>query len=356
MNSKGQELKSFYKNKKVFVTGHTGFKGSWLCQTLSMMGAEVRGYSLAPEENHALFYMAEIDRQAESVFQDVRNKEALQEAMAEFQPEIVFHLAAQPLVRKSYEQPAYTYEVNAMGTVNLFEAVRQVDSVGSVVNVTTDKVYENQEWCWGYRENERLNGYDPYSNSKSCSELITETYKRCFLKIPVSSMRAGNVIGGGDFAVDRIIPDCVGAVLSSDGPEPILVRNPHAVRPYQHVLEPLHAYLLAAMKQCADPSLAGTYNVGPDRSDCVTTGQLANLFCKCWGQGARWIDQSEKNPVHEANFLALDSTKIKNILGYESKWTIEEAVEKTVDWFKAYQDGANISKCMEYQVREFFDW
>lgn len=346
-------MKNFYNGKKVFITGHTGFKGSWLCKILSMMGAEVKGYSLLPEASNALFNITDIGNQVESTFNDIRVLEALQSSMYEFSPDIVFHMAAQPLVRESYEKPVYTYDVNVMGTVNVLEATRHCESVKSVVNITTDKVYENKEWYWGYRETERLNGYDVYSNSKSCSELVTETYKRCFLNIPVSTVRAGNVIGGGDFAKDRIIPDCIRTAMGMTKENAIIVRNPQAVRPYQHVLEPLFAYLLVAMKQYKQPKFADAYNVGPNRDDCITTGELTDLFCKCWGEGLTWIDKSEKNTVHEAKFLALDSTKIKMNLNYEPKWNIQKAVEKTVDWSRVYKEGGDISKCMEEQIITF---
>ncbi len=347
------EIDNFYRGKKVFVTGHTGFKGSWLCKMLLIMGAEVKGYSLLPEEDNNLFKLAGLENHIESAFSDIRTLDSLQHSINKFRPDIVFHLAAQPLVRESYEKPVYTYDVNVMGTVNILEAVRHCDSIKSVVNITTDKVYENKEWLWGYRENEKLNGYDPYSNSKSCSELITETYRRCFLNIPVSTVRAGNVIGGGDFAKDRIIPDCIRAALSMTEKKAIIVRNSQAVRPYQHVLEPLYAYLLVAMEQWKESNLQDAYNVGPNKEDCISTGELVQLFCDKWGEGLIWIDKSEKDPVHEANLLMLDSTKIKMKLNYKQKWNIQEAVDKTVEWAKFYKDGGDVAKCMEEQITTF---
>ena len=248
---------SFYKNKRVFITGHTGFKGSWLCKILKMAGADVTGYSLAPQTNPNLFEIAHIDKNINSIIGDIRDYTSLEKAFFNAKPEIVFHLAAQPIVRESYEDPVYTYETNVMGTVNILECVRKSNCVKSFLNVTTDKVYENNEWVWGYRENDPLDGFDPYSNSKSCSDIVTHSYYKSFLKdlgVAVSTARAGNVIGGGDFAKDRIIPDCVRAVLKS---EKIIVRNPNSTRPYQHVLEPLFAYLLIAQKQYEDIKYQG---------------------------------------------------------------------------------------------------
>lgn len=361
------QIREFYKNKKVFVTGHTGFKGSWLCTILELLGAQIHGYSLKPEEDKVLYKLLYEQRKMKPKksmnkgftenFGDIRDLERLKDAVLSFQPEIVFHLAAQPLVRESYDKPAYTYDVNVMGTVNLLESVRECHSVKSFVNVTTDKVYENKEWYWGYRENERLNGYDPYSNSKSCSELVTETYRRCFFDegTAISTVRAGNVIGGGDFAKDRIIPDCVRTALGEREEKEIIVRNPHAVRPYQHVMEPLYAYLLVGMSQYESPEYQGSYNIGPDRNDCITTGDLTTLFCKAWGENLDWIDMSENNAVHEANFLALDSTKIKTILGYEATWDIKKAVEKTVEWTKRYGKSDDAVQCIKEQIKEFFE-
>ena len=282
---------NFYKGKKVLVTGHTGFKGSWMCKVLTNMGAEVAGYSLNPPTNPSLFEIAEIEKDIKSYIGDIRDLKKLKAVFDEFQPEIVLHLAAQPIVRDSYKDPVYTYETNVMGTVNILECVRNSESVKSFLNVTTDKVYENKEWCWGYRENEPLDGYDPYSNSKSCSELVTHSYKNSFFKdsdIAISTARAGNVIGGGDFANDRIVPDCIRA---AEKKEDIIVRNPHSTRPYQHVLEPVYAYLMIAAKQYEDGKYAGYYNVGPDDVDCFTTGNLVDLFISKWGEGMKWIDQ-----------------------------------------------------------------
>lgn len=344
----------FYKGKKVLITGHTGFKGSWLCTILKMAGAEVIGYSLPSPEAKNLFEIANIAEGMISHKGDIRDISGLEKIFYEYQPELVFHLAAQPLVRESYINPVYTYETNVMGTVNLLECVRRSESVRSVINVTTDKVYENKEWEWGYRENENLNGYDPYSNSKSCSELATSSYKKSFLNesdIRVSTARAGNVIGGGDFSKDRIIPDCIRAAEEGKA---IIVRNPYAIRPFQHVIEPLMAYLLIAEKQWQDASIQGNYNVGPDEKDCVTVGKLADIFCTKWGDHCSWVNQQDQGP-HEASYLKLDCSKIKHKLSWKSVWSIENAIDKTVEWQKAYLDGIDIKRVMEEQILKYID-
>ena len=345
---------SFYRGKRVFVTGHTGFKGSWLCRILVNAGAEVTGYGLAPATEPNLFSLAGLDGRMESVIGDVRDARHLQQAFDAARPEIVLHLAAQPLVRESYERPAYTYETNVMGTVNLLECARQSETVRSLLNVTTDKVYHNNEWCWGYRENEPLDGFDPYSNSKSCSELVTHSYKSSFFadgRVAISTARAGNVIGGGDFSADRIIPDCVRAAAKG---EDIIVRNPHSTRPYQHVLEPLFAYLMIAQRQYEDGKYADWYNVGPDDCDCLTTGELTTLFCKYWGDGLRWVDRYDGGP-HEANFLKLDCSKIKATFGWAPTWHIDEAIEKTIAWTKVYLAHGDIPAEMDREIQAFLE-
>lgn len=286
---------SFYRGKRIFVSGHTGFKGSWLCAVLAMAGAEVTGFALPPERE-SLWTLAKLEGHIHSVYGDIRDLGSLRTAFQAARPEIVFHLAAQPLVREGYRDPVGTYHTNVMGTVHILECVRETDCVRSVLNVTTDKVYENRQWPWGYRETDTLNGYDPYSNSKSCSELVTSSYRSSFLDgrgVAASTARAGNVIGGGDFAAGRIIPDCVRAVRTGN---PIQIRNPFSVRPYQHVLEPLSAYLLIAHRQYDDAKVAGSYNVGPDSRDCITTGELADLFCRSWGGDARWEHVGDEGP------------------------------------------------------------
>ena len=344
---------SFYKGKRVLVTGHTGFKGAWMCRVLVDAGAILTGYSLEAPTQPNLFALAGVEDNMTSIIGDVRDLAHLTEVFDQAQPELVLHLAAQPIVRTSYEQPVYTYETNVMGTVNILECVRTHPCVKSFLNVTTDKVYENKEWAWGYRENEPLDGYDPYSNSKSCSELVTHSYKSSFFqdgRTAISTARAGNVIGGGDFARDRIIPDCVRAAADK---QPIIVRNPYSTRPYQHVLEPVMAYLMIAQKQYEDPSFAGWYNVGPDDCDCVTTGELTTLFCRAWGDGMTWENRSETNAPHEANFLKLDCSKIKTTFGWKPRWHMQEAIQKTVEWSKVWMDGGDVPAVMRKQIREF---
>ena len=342
----------FYKNKHVFVTGHTGFKGAWLCKILADSGAVVTGYSLEPPTNPSLFRIAKIADNITSIIGDICDYNSLKSAFDNAQPEIVMHLAAQPIVREGYRNPAYTYKTNVMGTVNILECVRNSNCVKSFLNVTTDKVYLNKEWQWGYRENEELDGFDPYSNSKSCSELVTHSYKNSFFadgKTAISTARAGNVIGGGDFASDRIIPDCIRAKSEN---RDIIVRNPHSIRPYQHVLEPLFAYLMIAEKQYYNTKLSGWYNVGPDECDCVTTGELVKLFCKFW-EGTNWKNVAEENAPHEANFLKLDCSKIKSTFGWKPRWHIAEAIEKTVEWSKIYLAGGDVSVIMNKQIEEY---
>ena len=346
------ELLDFYKGKKVLVTGHTGFKGSWLCRILVQAGADVTGYSLEAPTNPNLFELADVEEQMNSVIGDIRDRKHILRVFDETQPEIVIHLAAQPIVRDSYKDPVYTYETNVMGTVNICEAVRLNPCVKSFLNVTTDKVYKNNEWEWGYRENEPLDGYDPYSNSKSCSELVTHSYINSFyndMEVAVSTARAGNVIGGGDFANDRIIPDCVRAAGKK---EDIVVRNPHSTRPYQHVLEPIYAYLMIAQKQYEDIKYAGYYNVGPDDRDCFQTGALVDLFVKHWGEGMKWIDKYDGGP-HEANFLKLDCSKLKKTFGWQPHWDLNIAIEKVVEWSKCWLTNGDIEKCMNKQIEEF---
>lgn len=346
----------FYRGKRVFVTGHTGFKGTWLCRILVKAGAEVTGYSLSAPTQPNLFELAGLEGHMTSVIGDIRDRDALHDAFNRAQPEIVLHLAAQPIVRDSYKDPVYTYETNVMGTVNILECVRNSSCVCSFLNVTTDKVYHNNEWPWGYRENEPLDGFDPYSNSKSCSELVTHSYLNSFFAADsapaISTARAGNVIGGGDFANDRIIPDCVRAAQKK---EPIIVRNPHSTRPYQHVLEPLFAYLMIAQRQYEDKHFAGWYNVGPDECDCVTTGELTDLFCRTWGDGASWINQAEANAPHEANFLKLDCSKIKTVFGWHPRWHMEEAIQKTVEWSRVWLSGGNIPAEMDRQIAVYME-
>lgn len=345
----------FYKGKRVFLTGHTGFKGRWLARILLTLGAEVTGYALSPvqAEEEKLFHALALSSDMQHIVGDVRDGEGFARAVRDARPEIVFHLAAQPLVLESYRSPVPTYETNVMGTVHLLEAVRHAPSVQSVVNVTTDKVYENREWVWGYREQEPLMGYDPYSNSKSCAELVTHSYRVSFLEaqgIAVSTARAGNVIGGGDFAADRIIPDAVRAAIAG---ETLHLRHPASIRPYQHVMDPLYAYLLIARRQYEDGNLADSYNVGPDDADCVTTGELARCFAQHWGEGMCIETKEAADAPHEAHFLKLDCSKLKSAFSWRPRWHIEEGVEKTVAWAKAWRDGEDMREVTDRQIGAF---
>lgn len=350
---------SFYRNKKVLVTGHTGFKGTWMCAMLAQAGARVTGYALEPPTEPSIYALSGMEQRIHSVTGDIRDLPHLKQVFAEVQPEIVIHMAAQPIVRESYQDPVGTYEVNVMGTVNILECVRLNPCVRSFLNVTTDKVYRNHEWEWGYRENEELNGYDPYSNSKSCSELVTDSYRNSFFEdreTAISTARAGNVIGGGDFAPDRIVPDCVRAALQD---KEIIVRNPHSVRPYQHVLEPVAVYLMIAAGQYEDRQLSGSYNVGPDDTDCRTTGELTTLFCEIWnhmtGAQLAWKNEYDGGP-HEANFLKLDCSKLKSRFGWRPVWNIETAMEKIIDWTVHYKEGQDIGQKMEEQISSFLSF
>lgn len=354
---------SFFHDKRILITGHTGFKGAWLSRILIDAGAKVTGFSLEPPTSPSIFRICRLENQMDSVIGDVRDFELLKETFARVQPEIVIHLAAQPIVRESYKNPRETYETNVMGTVNILECARQFACVRSFLNVTTDKVYENKEWEWGYREEDVLDGFDPYSNSKSCSELVTHSYIRSFFAdsdTAVSTARAGNVIGGGDFASDRIIPDCYRSAVIK---QPVTVRNPYSIRPYQHVLEPLFLYLTIVKKQWEAPSLRGYYNVGPDDCDCVDTGTLTTLFCKSWGRGMQWENKSDGGP-HEAGFLKLDCSRVKRVFGWKPTWHIATAVAKSVEWYQLYsllithQTGPKeladkMNACMREQIRSF---
>lgn len=357
--SKRQLITQYYANRKVLITGSTGFKGSWLCRILQLLGAEVTGYALEPPTQPSLWEEATIDQEMHQITGDIRDFGTLQQVFDKSQPQTVFHLAAQPLVIDSYKEPRYTYETNVMGTVNTLECVRQTQSVTSFLNVTTDKVYENREsasYC--YQEDDKLDGFDPYSNSKSCSELITHAYLNSFFaqdaygsaagRCAVSTARAGNVIGGGDFASNRIVPDCVRAAIAQ---QPLVLRNPNATRPFQHVLEPLVAYLLIAAVQEGDHSKADWYNIGPRKCDCITTGELVQLFANAWGEGFTCQIQNVNGP-HEANFLMLNSNKAKQNLDWRPQWTINEAITRTVEWTRAWQQG-ECRTTMDEQIRDY---
>jgi CDP-glucose 4,6-dehydratase len=345
---------SFYNGKKVFITGHTGFTGTWLCHILLESGSEVTGYGLEAPKTPSLYVKTGLDKYIHSITGDIRNRDKVVKAVTDAKPDIVFHLAAQPLVGLSYREPALTYDINVMGTVNILEALRLTASVRSIVNVTTDKVYENKEWCWGYRENENLCGLDPYSNSKSCSELVTFSYRKSFFKdensVIISTARSGNVIGGGDYAEGRIVTDCVQAALER---REIVLRNPYPIRPYLHVLDCLWGYLLLAEKQYTDRSFAGEYNFGPKDENCVTVGTLAELFCETWGQGIRWKIEDNKKTFREANFLKLDSSKAKLLLGWEPGLDIRSAIKEVIEFEKCITDEEKLS-CLKNQIKMYF--
>jgi CDP-glucose 4,6-dehydratase len=331
-----------YESKKVLITGHTGFKGSWLSVWLGMLGARVIGYALPPPTEPSIYEVLRLNNQLINIEGDVRDNQHLEQVITEYQPDMVFHLAAQPIVRLSYELPRYTYETNIMGTVNLLEAIRHAGSVRACLVVTSDKCYENQEWTYAYRENDPLGGYDPYSSSKAGAELVAGCYQRSFFnpgqyaehRVALATARAGNVIGGGDWAADRIIPDIVRALSAG---LPVAVRNPQSVRPWQHVLDPLAGYLWLAARMWDEGSCySSAWNFGPDNLDNLTVGQLTNNMVKMWGSG-EWQADSNNNPqLHEANYLKLDCTKAKALLDWAPVYDTDEAIKKTAEWYKAY--------------------
>ena len=345
---------NFYKDKTILVTGHTGFKGTWLCKILINAGAKVVGYALEAPTNPSLFKLSNIEKDMISIIGDIRDYEHLKSVFDKYQPELVIHLAAQPIVRDSYKDPRYTYDTNVMGTVNILECVRLTESVKSFLNVTTDKVYLNDDIPnHPFKEDEPLDGYDPYSNSKSCSELVTHSYKKSFFtdgRCAISTARAGNVIGGGDFANDRIIPDCIRAI---NGRKTMLIRNPYSTRPYQHVLEPLYVYLEIIEKQYQNRMFEGFYNVGPDIEDCVKTGELVELFAKKWGDDFQYKIEKNIGP-HEAAFLMLNTEKLKNMFDWKPRWHIDECVERIVKWTKSYfANENNVAIEMDKEIDDF---
>jgi CDP-glucose 4,6-dehydratase len=348
-------MKNFYNGKNVLITGHTGFKGAWMSELLLNWGANVSGFSIDPPTEINLFSLLDLDERMDSYKVDIRNFNVLEEKFNEVDPEIVIHLAAQPIVLEGYKNPLLTYETNTLGTVNICECIRKSDSVKSFINVTTDKVYENVNKLEGYLEDEKLNGYDPYSNSKSCSDLITQSYFKSFFKdlgIAASTARSGNVMGGGDFAEDRIIPDCVRAALSH---EDIIMRNPHSIRPYQFILDALNAYLMIIKKQYEDISYASSYNVGPTDDKCSRTGDLVDIFCEKWGDGLKWtLHESAETDPFESPVLINDSTKLKERINWEPKYDMNTTIEKIVEWTKVYASGEDIIACVNKQINEFF--
>jgi CDP-glucose 4,6-dehydratase len=348
----------FWLGKKVFLTGHTGFKGSWLSLWLHTMGAQVTGYALNPPTNPSLFELCKIDKLINSIIADIRDEDTLTKAILETSPEVVIHMAAQPLVRESYINPVETYAINVMGTLNLFEAVRKCNSVKAVINVTTDKCYENKEWPWGYRENEPMGGYDPYSNSKACSELITSSYRNSFLNpkdfkehgVALASARAGNVIGGGDWAADRLIPDCLSSLLAE---KEIVIRNPYAIRPWQHVLEPLSGYLLLAQKLVENgPRYAEGWNFGPNDDDAQPVEWIVQNICSKWESNRSYIIDKGEHP-HEASYLKLDCSKAKLKLGWYPRWNLDQAIDKIIDWTLAYKNRNDLLSVCINQIKEY---
>jgi CDP-glucose 4,6-dehydratase len=348
----------FWKNKNVFITGHTGFKGSWLILWLNSMGANVIGFGLNPPTAPSLFDLCKLSSEVSSFIGDIRDSEQLNDAILESKPDIVIHMAAQPLVRDSYKHPVETYSTNVMGTVNLFEAIRKSNSVRAVVNVTTDKCYENKEWPWGYRENESLGGYDPYSNSKACSELVTSSYRSSFFNpkeykihgVAISSARAGNVIGGGDWATERLIPDCMRALLVG---EEIIIRNPKAIRPWQHVLEPLSGYLTLAEKLYNEGPLYGeAWNFGPYDTDVRPVQWVVRTLCEKWGKASTYTVDTNEHP-HEAHYLKLDCSKANSHLGWHPRWDLNQSLDKVIDWTKTYENNGDLTEASIQQIKEY---
>ena len=350
----------FWREKKILLTGHTGFKGSWISLWLQSLGAELTGFSLQPPTTPSLFDEARVGNGMKSVIGDIRDLTALQQVIQEARPEIVIHMAAQALVRYSYIDPVETYSTNVMGTVNLLEALRHTDSVKAVVNVTSDKCYENREWVWGYRENEAMGGYDPYSNSKGCAELVTAAYRNSYFNpekyrehgVALASGRAGNVIGGGDWADDRLVPDIMRAITQG---QPVNIRNPHAIRPWQHVLEPLSGYLILAQRLYENGAdYAGGWNFGPNDVDAKPVQWIVEHITEAWGEGAGWL-LDEGNHPHEAHYLKLDCSKAISRLDWHPRWSLEETLMAIVDWHRAYRDGKNMHEMTLRQIRAYSD-
>jgi len=349
---------AFWAGKVVLLTGHTGFKGSWISLWLQTLGAKVVGYALQPPTTPSLFVAANVANGMTSIEGDVRDFSALAKVFEKYQPEIVIHMAAQPLVRYSYANPVETYSTNVMGTVHLLEAARLAGCVRAIVNVTSDKCYENREWIWGYRENEAMGGHDPYSNSKGCAELVTAAYRNSYFnpgnftdhRVALASVRAGNVIGGGDWAEDRLIPDTLRAIVRG---EPVRIRNPHAIRPWQHVLEPLSGYLMLAEKLCKEGAVySEAWNFGPNDEDAKPVSWIVERLTKAWGEGASWALDGGNHP-HEAHHLKLDCTKAKTRLNWQPRWHLEETLGAIVDWHRAHQGGKDMREVTLQQIARY---
>jgi len=346
---------SFWSGKRVFLTGHTGFKGSWLSLWLQSMGAQVKGFALEPPTTPSLFEEAKVAEGMISEIGDIRDLEAIKQSMIDFNPEILIHMAAQPLVRLSYREPVSTYATNVMGTVHVFEAARQCCALKAIVNVTTDKCYENREWVWGYRENEPMGGHDPYSNSKGCSELVTSAYRNSFFSTPdtasLASARAGNVIGGGDWADDRLIPDILRAFEKA---EPVIIRNPRATRPWQHVLEPLSGYLMLAQHLYTEGNegFAEGWNFGPRDQDVKPVEAILDHMVECWGEGAAWLLDQDAHP-HEAQLLKLDISKAESQLKWHPRWTLESTLDRIIEWHRCWLSGGNVKVKTLEQISEY---
>jgi len=353
-------LKDFYKNKKVLITGHTGFKGSWMSILLNSLGAEISGYALNPPTKPSLYEVAKIDKIVNSYIADIRDYDALHGFLHKINPDIVIHMAAQPIVRESYRIPVETYSINVMGTVNILEACRNTQSVRAIVNITTDKCYENREWYWGYRENEPMGGFDPYSNSKGCSELVTSAYRTSYFNpvdynqhmVGIASARAGNVIGGGDWANDRLIPDFIRAISKG---EKVKIRSPYAIRPWQHVLEPLTGYLILAERlYFRGDYFSQGWNFGPDDKDAKNVEWIIKKICDFWGNDASYEIDSTTH-LHEANYLKLDCSKAKTELNWEPKWDITKTLKSIVEWNKAYANGEDMRMYSLMQIEDYYN-
>ncbi|HEX4916989.1 MAG TPA: CDP-glucose 4,6-dehydratase [Limnobacter sp.] len=352
-----QPSPGFWKGKKVFLTGHTGFKGGWAALWLQSMGAQVKGFALQAPTTPSLYEQAKVAAGMQSDIGDIRDRDAIAASMTAFNPDILVHMAAQPLVRLSYKEPVETYATNVMGTVHVLEAARQCSNLGAMVNITTDKCYENREWEWGYRETEPMGGHDPYSNSKGCAELVTSAYRRSFFNQPgqpgLASVRAGNVIGGGDWAEDRLVPDILRAFEKQQA---VVIRNPHATRPWQHVLEPLCGYFVLAEQLYHNPQshLAEGWNFGPEDDDAKPVQWIVERMVKLWGHGASWQHDTGQHP-HEANYLKLDISKAKKQLGWCPRWGLNTALQAIVDWHQQWLTNANMNQVCLAQIDEYLN-